>query len=226
MKQSVLKFQKEDLISLTEAAYDKIRRAIILKELAPGSRISERVLSANMGVSTTTVKRALDKLSVEGLVEIHPRKGTYVVEFLSASMKENTIIRAYLEGLAARFAAEKAEADDIEKLRRQIDIMRESTEKGTLKKLVESNTRFHSLIHDAGKNPYVRRLIDVIRTFDLNFRGRALSDHAEAERGFQEHNGVFEAICAGDALLAEERMKKHILRTLDFVLQTRSYPDQ
>ena len=98
MKKELLHFSDDELKSLSDAAYEKIKAAIVAGELEAGGRIGERELSVRMGVSTTTVKRALHRLALEGLVEILPRKGTYVAEFFSSSMEENTRIRAYLEG--------------------------------------------------------------------------------------------------------------------------------
>jgi DNA-binding GntR family transcriptional regulator len=202
--------------SLSETVYEKIREAILAKELEPGERVSERMLVEKLGVSSTTVKRALQQLQAEGLVEILPRKGTYVVENFPA-MEENTIIRAYLEGLAARFAAAKASEEDLEEMEQQITEMRRRTENDTRQRTSEANTRFHSLVQRASYNPYVGRLIDVLRNFDRDLRRQALSDHGEAVRGLNDHISVFEAIKARDGDLAEERMRRHILRTLEFV---------
>lgn len=207
---------EDDFKSLTETVYERLKSAIVKEELGPGTRMSERDLSAQLGVSSTTVKRALQRLQGEGFVEIRPRRGTYVSQSLPA-MEENTVMRAYLEGLAARFAALKASDEDFQEMRLQIETMRERTAEGVQSKIVEANTRFHSLVHLAARNPYIGRLIGVLRNFDRQFRDRAISDHAEAVRGFEEHKAVMEAIVARDGELAEERMKKHILRTLDFV---------
>jgi DNA-binding GntR family transcriptional regulator len=213
-----LAFNKDELKSLTEAAYEKIKQAIVAGSFSPGSRLSERDLSERMKVSTTTVKRALGRLCVEGLVEISPRRGTFVAESFGASMKENAMIRASLEGLAARFAAEKAEAPDLEALSVQLEIMRLATEEGLPEKMVEANTLFHHLLHETAKNPYIKRLIEVLRLFDMKVRGRALSDPEEARRGLREHTRVFAAVRARDGELADRLMREHILRTLDFVL--------
>ena len=202
--------------SLSETVYSKIREAILARELEPGERLSERMLVDKLGVSSTTVKRALQQLQAEGLVEIQPRKGTYVVESFPA-MEENTVMRASLEGLAARFAASKATDEDLQEMREQIVEMRRRTEKDTQQNISEANARFHYLVHRASYNPYVGRLIDVLRNFDRDLRHQALSDHEEAVRGLKDHISVFEAIEARDGDLAEERMRRHILRTLEFV---------
>jgi DNA-binding GntR family transcriptional regulator len=202
--------------SLSETVYERIREAILARELRPGERLSERMLVDKLGVSSTTVKRALQQLQAEGLVEIQPRKGTYVVESFPA-MEENTVMRASLEGLAARFAASKATGEDLKEMRLQLEEMRRRTETDTQQNISKANARFHFLVHRASYNPYVGRLIDVLRNFDRDLRHQALSDHDEAVRGLKDHISVFEAIEARDGDLAEERMRRHILRTLEFV---------
>lgn len=220
-QENSLQFGADELKSLTDTAYQKLRQAIVDGRIPPGTRFTDRDLAEQMRVSTTTVKRALNRLSLEGLVDIRPRRGTYVSDAFSQRMEENMIIRAYLEGLAARFAAQKANEQDLQALQEQVEVMRRSTQKGQVQEMAAANARFHSLIREAGKNPYVHRMIDVIRSFDSDFRGRSLADLEEARRGLDEHAGVFEAIKARDGDLAEERMKSHIIRTLRSVLEKR-----
>ncbi len=216
-KRPILQLSKDEIRSLTETTYEKIKQAIIKGVLEPGSRISERELAQEMGVSTTTVKRALGLLAVEGIVEIRARRGTYVAFQPSGSPRETMMIRASLEGLAARFAAEKAGAPDIDVLEQQLKVMEYRTEKGPVSALVEANTKYHYLVHRIGKNPYIIRLIEVLRSFDLNFRRKALSNKIEAQRGLAEHRSVFEAIRLHDGELAEQRMRAHILRSYEQV---------
>ena len=216
-KRPNLQLLKEEIKSLTEKAYEKIKQAILKGVLEPGKRISERQVAQDMGVSTTTVKRALGLLAVEGLVEIRPRRGTYVAFQPSGNPRETMMIRASLEGLAARFAAEKALDMDIDRLAQQLRVMESRTEKGPVSALVEANTEFHYLVHRIGRNPYIIRLIEILKSFDLNFRRKALSNKEEARRGLAEHRAVFEAIRTHDGELAERKMKEHILRSYDQV---------
>lgn len=216
-KKPSLQLSQEEIQSLTERSYEKIKQAILKGVLEPGSRISERKLAQEMGVSTTTIKRALGLLAVEGLLEIRSRRGTYVAFQPSSNPRETMLIRASLEGLASRFAAEKAKREDIDALEQQLRIMQLRTEKGSLSALVEANTDFHYLVHRIGRNPYIIRLIEILKSFDLNFRRKALSNKEEARRGFSEHQAVFEAIRNHDGELAERRMKEHIQRSYDHV---------
>ncbi len=202
--------------SLTHQVYETIKELILSKTVLPGQRISERALMRDLRVSSTTVKRALQRLQLEGIVEIRPRSGTFVSDSFP-TMEENTRIRAHLEGLAAHFAAEKATDKDLAGLRRQLSLMRKWTEAGDLEQIIQANVRFHELIRSIAGNPYVGILSDVLKNFDRVLRDQALSDSRETLRGLKDHSGVFEALEKGDGELAESRMRSHILRTLDFV---------
>ena len=208
-----LALSADDYSSLTDVVYNKLKNAIVSQSVRPGTRISERDMAKKMNISTTTIKRALNKLSTEGLVEIRPRRGTYISGLSNISIEENSLIRAALEGVACRLAAKKATAEEIAGLRNQLKKMKRCTDTRDLGRLIETNTQFHMMIHDIGKNYYIKQLINVLRTFDASLRKRSLQDYQEASRGFNEHNGVFEAIASGDEALAEEKMKQHILRT-------------
>ena len=202
--------------SLTQQVYEQIKELVLSKQLDPGQRVSERLLMKQFKVSSTTVKRALQRLQLEGIVEILPRSGTFVKDSFP-TMEENTIIRAYLEGLAARFAAEKASADDLKVLADQLELMRHWTEQGDLDRIIEANVHFHELIRKTAGNLYVGVLVDVLKNFDRVLRDQALSDSRETVRGLKDHTAVFKALASGDGALAESRMREHILRTLNFV---------
>jgi len=204
--------------SVADVVYEQLKEAILLSKLEPGQRLSERNLADQLNISTTPIKRAFHKLYIEGLIDIQPRKGTFVSNFTLSNITENSILRAHLEGLAARFAAEKATAEDVDRLRDQLEKMKKHTSTSNTSKMIESNTDFHRIIHDISRNQYIKQLIQILRSFDRIIRKRALIDHEEAERGFKEHKGVFEAIAKHDGELAEKRIREHILRTSRFVI--------
>lgn len=213
-----LQLDSSDYASLTERVYEKLKHAIVFGELKPGDRISERELSRRMGASTTTIKNAIHRLNILGIVDIRPRRGTYVSAFYRTSIEEITTIRATLEGLAAGFASRKATEPDLLAIREQIAKMQRYTEAGEYEDLVRENTNFHDLVRTIARSAYIAQLIDVVRSFDRTIRRRALIDPDEAQRGLDEHKRIAEAIIARDPELAEQRIKAHILRTLRFVM--------
>ncbi len=216
-KQS-LRLGLDELRSLTDSTYEKIKDAILNGTLKPGTRLSDRYLSEEIGVSTTTVKRALNQLSIEGLVEIRPRKGTFVIESFSERMEENTVIRAALDGVIARIAAEKATKNDIEALKIQLEYMDKSAREGSRRDRIEANAGFHEMIREIADNPHIMRLIGMMHNFDVQLRINVQSSTAESLKAVKEHTEIFLAIQAHDADKAEQLMKAHVLRSLDVVL--------
>ncbi len=216
MNDKKLNLDDIEVKSLTDIVYENIKEAILNGKLARGSRLSERILTDELGVSSTPIKRALQILQVEGLVEIRPRSGTYVTSSFS-NMDETIVIRAYLEGLAARFAAEKADETDIEGLKTQLEIMEVLTRSKKHDKIIEANSEFHLSVHRISRNQYMQQLIDVLRGFSSQLRVRVLADDDELTRGLNEHTAVFNAIKAHNGVLAEEIMRGHVLHTLDFM---------
>jgi DNA-binding GntR family transcriptional regulator len=205
---------------LADRAYEQLKKGIINRELPPGSRVSERHLASLMHTSNTTIKRALHKLSIEGLVEIRPRSGTFVSALREVNVEEITKIRASLEGLSANFAAAKAKPDDIRAMQAHFEIMARLTKAGDSQGLVKANAAFHQMIHQASGNPYITQLIKVVRSFEIGMRRMTLNSQEEMEYGFEGHRKIFEAIQAGNGALAEECMKQHVLGTLQIYLSS------
>src|SRR5579885_1642210 len=75
----------------------RLRAALLSGRFQSGQRLNERMLAAELGVSTTPVKAALQRLEVDGLVRIEPRRGVYA-EFDARQAEQMTLARAALEG--------------------------------------------------------------------------------------------------------------------------------
>lgn len=208
-----IRFQGGEISSITEVVYVRLKHAIMTGAFAPGERLSERTIAKRLGTSTTPIKHAIHMLHIEGLLHVKPRSGTFVSDFDESSLQENSMIRARLEGLAARFAASKGEPSDAVAIEDRIEDMRKYTSKNDVAGMVEANTQFHLTIHDVARNPYLKRLLAVLREFDRSVRNRALDDQQEAKRGWAEHRRIADAIVAKDAALADQLMQQHILRT-------------
>ncbi|RYG08946.1 MAG: GntR family transcriptional regulator, partial [Burkholderiales bacterium] len=83
--------------SLTEIAVSRIRDAIMTGQLGFGEALSESVLAATLGISKTPVREALLHLKLEGLVEIHPQRGTFVFQLEEAEVAQVCQFRAMIE---------------------------------------------------------------------------------------------------------------------------------
>ncbi|MGO3485232.1 MAG: GntR family transcriptional regulator, partial [Cellulosimicrobium funkei] len=105
------------------AVYDLLRGRIIDGSLAPDARLTEPVLSAELGVSRTPVREALRLLQAEALVVELPTGGVRVAPLDLADARRVYDVRARLEGLLARDACERATPDDVARLARLVTLM-------------------------------------------------------------------------------------------------------
>jgi DNA-binding GntR family transcriptional regulator len=107
--------------SLTDVAYDRLKRKIVDCELAPGDRVTERQLSQTLDLGLTPVREALARLNQEGLVRTLPRRG-YVITPLTPTGVDELFQTFRVIGTAcAELAVERATRDDVERLRRLAD---------------------------------------------------------------------------------------------------------
>lgn len=200
-----------------ERVYQAILEDIVAGRLSPGDRVSERGLAERLGLSTTPVKEALRRLENEGFVTAVPRQGVLVRDTAITSIGDVVLVRAALEGLAARLVAARV-ADgtlpeqDATTLAAAVDDMRRGAT-ATLDDVVAVNSRFHDLIRTLSGNRLLVQFMGVLLGVDAAMRRHLLVDVDEMRRGLDEHVAVYEAIIAGDVELSEERMRDHILRS-------------
>lgn len=93
--------------SLHSRVYNRIRNDILNGVYEPGESLVELKLSEELGVSRTPVREALRQLELEGLVQSVPNKGATVRGVTEQDIQDIYTIRMLIEGLAARWAAEK-----------------------------------------------------------------------------------------------------------------------
>src|SRR5690242_13281051 len=91
---------------LRHDAYEALREAILLGRLRPGERVVEAEIARQMGFSRGPIREAVRQLGQDGLVEYQPRRGVIVTKLTSERVFDAYTVRAHLEGLAARLAAE------------------------------------------------------------------------------------------------------------------------
>ncbi|SFM32226.1 GntR family transcriptional regulator [Salibacterium qingdaonense] len=205
--------------SLRQLAVDTIREAIVMGYYKPGEPIRERQLSEKMNISTTPVKEAFRTLEYEGLVVTVPRKGTFVSDMADTSIEEILMLRASVEGLCARLAAEKMTDEEMESLKQQLMRMDDMKQEQRVDNLVEENTSFHQMVVTYARSPVLKQTWNTVSAFDQAFRKLALQQNKEQEEGLMEHWSIFQAMESRNADTAEQEMKSHILRTLNQVMK-------
>lgn len=198
---------------IRDVVYEKLKEAILSQRFKPGSHLVERELARQFNISTTPLKEALGLLKQEGLVITRPRVGTFVSEDIMNSLEDINMVRAALEGVAARLAAARITKDETGQLAALIHEMEICTASREKDRIIGMNASFHRMIRTFAKNNYVFKQIEAIHSFDRQFRKIALSHADEIEPALTEHRLIYEKISAHDADGAEEAVRSHIRLT-------------
>ncbi len=192
---------------------DAVRDMILDGRFAPGARLGEADLAEAVGVSRTPVREALRHLAAEGLVEITPNKGARVVEWTRAELEQVFDLRAEVEGLAARLAAQRASATQLDDLARVASAHLRATEarRRDLDLLYRLNSEFHGAVVSAvGGSSFPAVLGSLVHTAVL-VRTLHTFDEAAMLRSAHHHLELVAAMRARDPLWAESVMRSHLL---------------
>ena len=181
---------------------------IINHEYKPGDRLVELQIAQEFGISQAPVRESLRELEALGFVESEPYRGTRVRAVTKAELTEIYPVRAALEEVAARVAAQRL-AGKVEALAAELAAMHQAVEKGDLYEQVQHDVEFHRLIVEASGN---RVLQDVWRS--LRIEARTLISALKADIGGHEiaemHRPVLEALAEGNAEKAGALLRKHV----------------
>lgn len=201
---------------LTELVRAELRRQILNGQRLPGGRLVEQDLAEELGVSRNPIRQALHLLSVEGFVDLLPRKGAVVASPTAEDIECVLEIRTALEVVAARGAAERRRQEDLDEMHRILEEADAAVEDRNFARLAELNYDFHDAVAKASHNPYLESALPPLRWKMLwNWRQTA---EVRAEGSWAEHRKMAKAIARQDPDQAEELALHHMKRGMDISL--------
>jgi GntR family transcriptional regulator of vanillate catabolism len=207
----------------TFKAYEALKGAILQGELPPGTRLSEMAMVHRLGVSRTPARMAMMRLREEGIVEPVRSGGFAVRGFSEADVLAAIEIRATLEGLASRFAAERRlSGAQLEPLRACVSAIGMLVEqaRGALSdgpaKYVALNNQFHARLSDLAACPPLSRQLErasalpfaspsglvLARAKVTDFRTMLIVAH-------DQHQSILEAVESHEGTRAENLTREH-----------------
>lgn len=204
---------------LIDEVYARLKAAILSGDLAPGLPLAQEQLADRLGVSRQPVSHALRLLHSEGLVTERGRRGLMVAPVEPDRLRGLYQVRAALDGLAARLAAERAAAGAAADLthclaegRRALgqgSLPKGSLAKGSLAELIDADAAFHQAVYDLSGNPAIAETAEAAWPHFRRSMGVVLSDASYRERAWREHAAIAEAIRRGAAAAAESLAREH-----------------
>jgi GntR family transcriptional regulator of vanillate catabolism len=196
---------------------DEIREAILNGSVNSGERINEVRFSKTLAVSRTPVRAALQALAGEGLLDYEPNRGFTVREFPLAAIVDAYEIRASLEGVAARFAAERGlSADERAVIEQSLEagdklLSRGKFEAGDLTIYRDINGDFHDALLAAARNRMLAEMIRICHHVPVSSsRNIVVFEYHDVRRRHDDHHRIFEAIMQREPHRAEILMREHV----------------
>jgi len=206
-------------LSLGNQAYQELKRIILDRQIPPGGKLNEGELASALGISRTPVREAINRLEKEGLVEIFPQRGAFVIQFTGKDIFELFLIRENLEGLAAYLAAENMGERQLAKLEACLLGFKEPFSEKDIRRYAREDFKFHQtivMLSDA------RRLINLVSTlhdFIRMFRLTTIGLSGRMKTSLAEHRHLLEALRKKDPEESEAKMREHIRHVRDGVME-------
>lgn len=203
----------EDLKTIPERVFCRLREEIVEGRIKAGSKISEAELAQTYGISRGPLREAISRLSAVGLIERKPNVGARIIELSSERLLEIFHVREALEGMAARQAAENISPEALQHLRETLQRHAGQIEQDEEQAYFQQtgDLDFHYQIVQASGNQQLIKLLchdlyHLVRMYRYQFSMRS-------KRGLTalaEHEHIVAAIERGDAEMAELLMRSHI----------------
>lgn len=188
-------------------AYALILEAIDGGIYRPGDRLVESELADRFGVSRTPVREALQRLETQSMLARDGRS-LIVASLDHNQLAELYVVRAELEGLAARLAAQHASAEEIRVLRAMVEDDRKLL--GDPAALSRANRRFHKQIHLASHNRFLVQQLDLVHRSMALLAVTSISAEGRSRDTLAEHEEIVRAIEAGNGDAADKALRDHI----------------
>ena len=197
--------------TLSDQIYDYLRGEILTGRFAPGERLDLGEMVERLKVSKMPVKEAIGRLAAEGLLEVQAQRGTFISRVEPRELAETFEVRRALEMLAGELACAHVKKTDIERLRKLIAEMEQSSE---VAHHLELNFQFHSLIVELSGN---RKLVETyhrlrvpIQVAGIHYRSENWTARIAQEQ--KEHRAIVRALEQKDAAATAQAVREHIKR--------------
>ena len=214
---NILKIEGYELLS--QKVYRVLKTEIVKGFLGPGTKLFEDKIAAQMGVSRTPVREAIQKLAAEGCIKIAPNQTLIVTEISLEDIKEVLQIRGVLEGLAARMAAKKINRREIEELEKIVTQMGLYVTKKHLTSYCKVDDEFHNLILNVCGNKWIINIRDNLGNFIYRYRIRSLSIPGRLKHSLEEHRKIMESLKKHNSEDADRLSQIHMENTVINILK-------
>jgi DNA-binding GntR family transcriptional regulator len=197
---------------LHEQVYALLKEEILKGSFVPGQRLSINVISKSLGISVTPVRDALQHLDADGLVDIIPRRGTFVSDLSQKAVKEIFQIRRILECASADKLAEAPQQviENIQAVANEESLLREGDQFRDYLRHIDLDEKLHQLIVGLLNNARLSEIHDELRWPLQVTRGLLSTNYRRAARVVAEHAAIVQAFVERDEPKAKRAILAHL----------------
>ncbi|HSN39558.1 MAG TPA: GntR family transcriptional regulator [Burkholderiales bacterium] len=204
---------------LHEEVIDRLRDMIVQGELAPGTKLNERVLAELLGISRTPLREAIKYLASEGLVELLPNRGAMVAPLEPEKVKEIFTVLGALEALAGELACSNATDADIAEIRALHYQMVAHHARGELAQYFHYNQKIHIRLVECTGNTALAQVYRGLNAHVRRARYMANLSHERWDAAVREHEEILDALSMRDSPRLQQLLRDHLARKLVLVME-------
>jgi DNA-binding GntR family transcriptional regulator len=196
--------------TLPDHIYSVLKHKILSCELLPNQRLVEKNLCAELRVSRTPLREALNRLSHEELVSFQPHAGYRVAGISLEGFRNLVELRSIIEPQGAALAATRATPEDVVALRSLANVPHDPHNEQSFARFCQANSRFHLQVVRCARNPMLENI--VMSALDMYQRPTYLriGRQMDASNPSAKHSAIVDAIEHHDAAAASDVMYRHI----------------
>jgi DNA-binding GntR family transcriptional regulator len=218
---------------LVEQVHKAILAEIAEGKLRPGERIIQEQLAQVLGVSRQPVQQALALLKNQGVLIFQqgeclknqgvlcdaPGRGLQVTSMDPTVVQQMYDMRAVIEGLAFRKAAEHFTPDAKTRGEQLLEAGRDAVLRGSVSDMISADMAFHNFIYELANNPLIGPVMETKWVNTQRVMGSVLLSADKPRNIWDEHEDMFKLVASGDGVRAEQAARKHIQEAADFMIQ-------
>jgi DNA-binding GntR family transcriptional regulator len=209
---------------LVEQVHKAILAEIAEGKLRPGERIIQEQIAQELGVSRQPVQQALVLLKNQGVLCDAPGRGLQVASMDPTLVRQMYDMRAVIEGLAFRKAAEHFTPDAKTRGEQLLAAGRDAVRRGSVSDMITADMAFHNFIYELAENPLIGPVMETKWVNTQRVMGSVLLSADKPRDIWDEHEAMFKLVASGDGVRAEQTARKHIQEAADFMIQRLSDP--
>ncbi len=204
--------------NLVEQVRDAILGEITSGAFAPGDRIIQEQIAQALGVSRQPVQQALTLLRNQGVLQDAPGRGLLVAPLDPDHVNHMYDIRAAIEGLAARRAAETGAEFAAKAGPALIEAGRKAVAAGSVARMIAADMRFHEFLYGLSGNPLVAPALETHLTYTQRVMGEVLIRDEKPRDIWNQHEAILKAVAKGDGDRAEALVRAHLMQAAGFMV--------